>query len=127
MTYSKFLKKKYQEQHGKCAISGVPLILETYKNSSIQTASLDRIDSSKGYTLENTQWIHKDLQWLKGTFTQSEFLSWVLIIADFQRGVTTKVEAPITAKSSRWMAQQSKKQAPALMAQGPVTGKPTVT
>lgn len=41
------------------------------------TASLDRIDSTKGYIHGNLQWIHKDLNQMKSNRTQDEFLEWV--------------------------------------------------
>jgi len=44
------------------------------------TASLDRIDSSIGYTEENVQWIHKDINSLKSNFQESEFFKLVDII-----------------------------------------------
>ena len=110
--------KKYQEQQGRSAISGVPLILINLKNTTKQTASLDRIDSLRGYTLDNIQWIHKDLQWMKGTFSQLEFLSWTQIISNFQKGLTTNIsiEAPTTGKSSRWMTRTSRGRPPTSMA-----------
>ncbi len=45
----------FLDQGGKCAVTGIRLDLK-YKK---QTASLDRIDSSKGYFIENIQWVHK--------------------------------------------------------------------
>ena len=38
------------------------------------TASLDRIDSSKGYTIDNIQWLHKDINKMKWDFSQEKFL-----------------------------------------------------
>lgn len=40
-----------------------------------QTASLDRIDSSKGYTIDNIQWVHKDVNYIKGKMTDSELIN----------------------------------------------------
>jgi hypothetical protein len=69
-----------QKQKYKCALSGIPLIMSktfskdrTDKESST-TASLDRIDSSKGYTPENVQWIHKDINKMKNKFDQNYFI-----------------------------------------------------
>lgn len=52
-------------------MSFIPIYLNPYhfKNSSLQTASLDRIDSSKGYTIDNVWWIHKQLNWMKWDLT----------------------------------------------------------
>lgn len=76
----------FQNQNGECAISGVGLKL-LGKGSGLQdfmkrqTASLDRIDSAKGYTKENTQWIHKTVNRMKGCLSDQEFLDWVAVIS----------------------------------------------
>jgi hypothetical protein len=51
------------------------------------TASLDRIDSSKGYTIENVQWVHAIINNMKWDMPQSEFLS-------FCYAVCRKMETP---------------------------------
>jgi len=75
-TWNLFLK-----QNRKCALSGVELIFATNKLSD-QTASLDRIDSSKGYTEDNVQWIHKDLQSMKMNQSEKDFIKWCKLIAN---------------------------------------------
>ena len=55
-----------------CALSGVKLIMPTSKNKA--TASLDRIDSTKDYTLDNVQWVHKDINRMKNVYTQEYFI-----------------------------------------------------
>ena len=66
-------------QDGKCALSGATIILDRsssnrQKGAVIQTASLDRIDSSKGYIEGNVQWVHKDLNMMKQSFSQEYFI-----------------------------------------------------
>jgi hypothetical protein len=58
-------------QDRRCVLSGRTLIIESWPN---QTASLDRIDSTRGYVVGNVQWIHKDLQAMKMNFAQEEFV-----------------------------------------------------
>ena len=70
----------YLKQEGKCAISGVAIKFSTFYKGD-QTASLDRIDSSKGYTVDNVQWVHKTINKIKGTLTDSELINWCKIIA----------------------------------------------
>jgi hypothetical protein len=68
----------YLKQNKKCALSGVDLII--YPNndrSKIQTASPDRIDSSKGYTKDNFQWVHKRVNRIKNILSTDELLFWV--------------------------------------------------
>jgi hypothetical protein len=44
------------------------------------TASLDRKDSSKGYTKDNVQWIHKTINFMKGQMSDQEFVSWCKLV-----------------------------------------------
>lgn len=73
-----YLWELYQKQHGKCKLSGIPIdfadTLEEHKKYRLTTASLDRIDSSKGYTETNVQWIHKDINMMKQRFSQEYFI-----------------------------------------------------
>jgi hypothetical protein len=65
----------FKKQNGQCALSGLPLVLnETVKRSKFITASLDRIDSNKGYERGNVQWVHKDVNKMKNTFEQGYFV-----------------------------------------------------
>tara|TARA_Y100000310_G_C20445312_1_gene698109 strand:- start:235 stop:624 length:390 start_codon:yes stop_codon:yes gene_type:complete len=61
-------------QGRKCALSGKTLQFHTLAGSSDCTASLDRIDSSKGYTINNIQWVHKVVQLMKWDAQQDEFI-----------------------------------------------------
>lgn len=47
----------------------------SFGRGSTTTASLDRIDSSSGYGLENIQWLHKDINIMKNVHSQDYFLS----------------------------------------------------
>ena len=46
-----------------------------------QTASLDRIDNSKGYIVGNVQWVHKQVNFMKGTMEQKEFIKFCKLIS----------------------------------------------
>jgi hypothetical protein len=70
------------EQDAKCALSGSNIII-TSNNKN--TASLDRIDSSKGYTKDNIQWVHKRLNWMKGNINEDEFINWCEKVYKFKR------------------------------------------
>lgn len=65
--------------NGKCNLSGVDI--ELNRNTEKQTASVDRIDSSKGYVEGNVQWIHKKLNWLKRSMSDKDFIDWCKLIA----------------------------------------------
>lgn len=40
----------------------------------MNSASLDRIDSSKGYSINNVQWVHKDVNFAKQSMTMKDFV-----------------------------------------------------
>jgi hypothetical protein len=54
-------------------LSGLPIEFGT-KGRELGTASLDRIDSTKGYTPENVQWLHKDINQMKMDLTEQKFI-----------------------------------------------------
>ncbi len=64
----------FQKQDGKCAFSGVAI---TMGSRSLQTASLDRIDSVQGYSEDNVQWLHKDVNVMKLDHSTTDFLFWI--------------------------------------------------
>jgi hypothetical protein len=69
-------------QDRKCKLSGVVLtfgMAPNYKNNKNHvecTASLDRIDSSLGYTMSNVQWVHKWINIMKNDMSDDEFVGW---------------------------------------------------
>jgi hypothetical protein len=84
----KYAWELFLKQEKKCALSGRVLRLsDTVKdlyNKSI-TASLDRIDSSKGYVKGNVQWIHKDINYMKWKLKNDQFISLCQEITVFQQ------------------------------------------
>lgn len=72
----------FLKQNRKCAFSG-----ESLSFDSPTTASLDRKDSSKGYTKGNLQWVHKRLNLMKMALPDLEFIKWCKAVADHQRGL----------------------------------------
>lgn len=55
-----------------CALSTLPI--ELNRNPDKQSASLDRIDSNIGYIEGNVQWVHKDVNMMKGIYSQEYFI-----------------------------------------------------
>lgn len=72
----------YENQNRKCAISGEPLVFtKNYRfYKDYQNASLDRIDSSKGYIEGNVQWVHKKVNLMKNSMTDKELIEWCMKI-----------------------------------------------
>jgi hypothetical protein len=67
--------EKFLAQKRLCALSGVCLVFSQIGELGTKTtASLDRIDSKKGYLLDNIQWIHKDIQRMKSNFDEDYFV-----------------------------------------------------
>lgn len=77
----------YIKQNKKCALSGVPINLnKVYKgNAESNTASLDRIDSSKGYTIDNIQWLHKTVNIMKSNMSDEVFINWCKTILEYKQ------------------------------------------
>ena len=63
----------FLKQNRKCILSGRILHFGTTLNNNT-TASLDRIDNTKGYCLDNVQWVHKDINRMKWIFGNKQFL-----------------------------------------------------
>lgn len=64
----------FLKQDRKCALSGIILVFPKHGKDRLYTASLDRIDSFKGYIVDNVQWVHKDINIMKNKFSQEYFI-----------------------------------------------------
>ena len=73
-----YLDALLTKQENRCAISGVPIVLvssvQKRERRQINTASVDRSDSSRGYVFGNVQWVHKDVNIMKNTMSMDDFL-----------------------------------------------------
>ncbi len=80
------------KQNGKCALTGRPLVLaRNYSKGAIdQTASLDRIDSSKGYTIDNVCWLHKDINMFKAAMHSEDFIKLCYEVVNYQQVLGAK-------------------------------------
>jgi DNA adenine methylase len=77
----------YLKQNGKCALSGTDIEFARTKQEYLQgktTASLDRINSSSGYTKNNVQWVHKWINKMKSNHSQERFLSLCANVCNYQ-------------------------------------------
>lgn len=83
-----FLWDLYEKQDRRCALTGREILLKPaiHKNNvdwRVVTASLDRIDPTKGYTTNNVQWVHKEINRLKNNYPQEKFVSMCKEIVDY--------------------------------------------
>lgn len=71
----------FVKQNGKCAMTGLDISLGGLPGERVeQTASLDRKDCKFGYTEDNVQWIHKDINIMKNDFTYDEFIKYCELV-----------------------------------------------
>ena len=66
-----YVQNLWDEQNGKCAISGLDM---KYKNNDLMSASVDRIDSSKDYIEGNIQLTCQWVNLAKSNATNEEIL-----------------------------------------------------
>lgn len=73
-----YLWELFIKQDRRCTISNRLLTFTSKTNPSLYrgetTASLDRIDSSRGYIEGNVQWLHKDINKMKFAFSDEKFI-----------------------------------------------------
>jgi len=69
-----FLKKLWTNQNGLCEFTGYPLeFTKAPETKNPYQASLDRIDSSKGYTKDNVRWVCWFINQMKLDYSEEEF------------------------------------------------------
>jgi len=81
------------EQRGFCAITGCELKFHDYVGKSEKghstyangNASLDRIDSSRGYEPDNIQWVHTDINIMKWELPLDELKYWCRKVIEHQK------------------------------------------
>ena len=73
----------FLKQNRECALSGLPLRFGNHSNDKNSNASLDRIDNLKGYEMDNIQWIHKDINFMKQDYSEPYFIDICKKISDY--------------------------------------------
>lgn len=74
---AEYMWNLWKDQNGICNLTGEKLTLPKVsrdRKCGNYTASLDRIDSSKGYIEGNVQWVHKDINRLKWDLSQDKLI-----------------------------------------------------
>ena len=77
-----------EEQEGECAVTGIKMthfkhdkVKDNQVGRGVDTnVSFDRIDSSKGYTLNNVRLVCYAVNWMKNTLTDKKFKVWARAI-----------------------------------------------
>jgi len=88
---------QYEKQNGLCALSGEPINFNPEKGWVKRniSASLDRIDSDGHYTIDNIQWISKDIQKIKMDMSEADLFKWCKLITDYQCGLVSYINTDI--------------------------------
>ena len=79
-----YLWDLYEKQDYRCSLTGWPI--GWAKVGSKHTCSIDRIDSSAGYTMGNVQLVHKDVNMAKQQYSQDYFIELCKAVAQSQQG-----------------------------------------
>lgn len=69
-----FLLYLWNKQKGKCALTGLTMTYKFYEGRVNTNLSIDRIDSSKGYTKDNVQLVCMVANQMKNDLSQDELL-----------------------------------------------------
>lgn len=84
------IDRLYEKQNGKCILTGVNIVFNTCKKLGTAkiirgNASVDRKDSSKGYTIENIQLVDKDINIAKQSKSDEDFIKMCEQVVNFNR------------------------------------------
>ena len=88
-----YLWELFLKQDRKCALSGQELFFPKawgVRSKTDITASLDRIDSTKGYIVGNVQWVHKTINVMKMDMSDSEFINICKMVANNDNNIFKK-------------------------------------
>lgn len=79
------LKDVWDTQEGICPYTGIKLKDWSYKknSNSLHTASLDRINSKKGYIIGNVQFVSKNINYMKNSLSHEETVELCKIISEY--------------------------------------------
>ena len=69
----KYAWNLFSKQNNQCSLSGLYIDFSKTRREN-NTASLDRINNSKGYIQGNVQWVHKDVNIIKQFYSQDYFI-----------------------------------------------------
>ena len=80
-----YLQELLEKQEYKCALTGLSIRCTRNVNKHSdsyeeQTASIDRIDNTKGYIIDNIQWIHKDINNMKQALKEEIFIKYCNLV-----------------------------------------------
>jgi len=75
----------YLRQNKSCALTGLPIQFKSRSDVSDGTASLDRIDSTRGYIKGNVWWVDKTVNTIKWDLPLDNFLKTCKLVAEHNK------------------------------------------
>lgn len=88
------IKEKWQKQNGICPYTGLKMTLPLQEDTSPITASLDRIDTNRGYTKDNVEIVCISINLAKNGFNKN-------VIVDFlEKIVQAKTIIPLMVEGN---------------------------
>lgn len=102
----------FLRQDRKCALTGIPLTFSVGRKAyerHVQNASLDRIDSTKGYTPDNVWWVHKSVNRMKNAYSLEQFI-WVCheVARRFTQDDTVDLDKEVKSTSATKQKRKTK-------------------
>lgn len=80
-----YLWALFLTQDKKCALTGLPLYLSKKSmHEGVALASLDRINSDRGYVPGNVQWVYPMINFMKHAMPQNRFIALCCLVAAHQ-------------------------------------------
>jgi hypothetical protein len=76
----KYAYDLYIKQNKRCVLSNILIFIND--KTDYNTASLDRIDNTKGYIEGNVQWVHKDINMMKRIYNQDYFIKMCTLVSN---------------------------------------------
>jgi len=95
----KYLWDLFLMQDRKCALSGIPLSFSSCYACKDGNASLDRIDSTRGYIPGNVQWVHQEINYLKSNLPNDVFINYCKAIARTHQTPSFQLASSSTTRS----------------------------
>lgn len=97
-----YLWELYLAQDRKCALTGWDLFFGKGTYSKDRTASLDRIDSSRGYVEGNLQWVHRNVNYMKREYPNDKFITMCQLVAENNSDLEIDRNSP---PAFRWLSK----------------------
>ena len=77
---ARWIREQFDRQQGRCFYTGIPFVIEA-KKRGMRRPSLDRRDSNKGYTADNTVLCLTAINYLKNDYREEDVVDLLLDIA----------------------------------------------